>query len=1014
MTPDIAKVLAIVVGALILFVSNRIRMDLVALLVIVSLAVTDLVSYPEALSGFSNPAVVTVWAVFILSGGLSRTGIARLLGRNVLKFAGSSEAGLIAVLMMTAGILSAFMNNVGVAALLLPVTMDVARRTGRLPSKLLMPLAFGSLLGGLTTLIGTPPNLLASDALREHGLQPFGFFDFAPVGITVLLAGTAFVVLLGRHLLPTRHVIRDSTARDLNQWETHYGLERRIFMLEIPANSPLKGKSLAESHLGSALGVTVLAVIRGDETNLAPSPSMMLRPGDRLLVQGQTSRLEDLRDWRQLEVEKDSLGIDRLLSTECNLAEIKIGPKSPLSGQTIGEADMRRRFGLNVLALRHDGRVRRKLLHGVHLQPGDCVLVQAPASALEKVRQSGDFASLEILSSQELVDSYRLHERLFAAHVPADSQLAGRTLTETRLGEAFGLLVLGIIREGATHLMPDPDESLRPADTLLIAGDIGELSILKGLQSLEIDSHKVPELSTLESEEVGLAEVVLSPFTTLAGKSPRQINFREKYGLSVLAVWREGEPLTTGLRNMPLRFGDALLLFGRRQKLILLGKDPDFLVLTEAAQEVARLEKAPLAGIIMGIVLAPVLLGWIHISIAAVAGASLMVLTRCLTMEEAYRYIEWRAVFLIAGMLPLGIAMERTGTAELFAGGVVDMVGGYGPLAVVTAFFVITSISTQAIPPAALVVLMAPIAIRTAADLGLSPHSLMITVALAAAASFMSPITHPANIMIMGPGGYRYTDYLRLGVPLTLVVLVAVVVAVPIFWPPVPPVQSQAGIDSPQEAELMEKTILVPFLKGERSLSPENLAKDLDALPAHPIDQVNWAAFPGRPEAYFRIGYNKQGIWLHYSVREGSLRALAKNPNDPVYEDSCVEFFVASHADHYVNFEFNCIGTCLVGRGASRSNRMRLTPEEIGTIVRTGTLGDQPFGLREGDFDWDLTVFIPNALLPESPASGKEWRANFYKCGDKLPQPHFLSWSRIHTPQPDFHQPAYFGRLVFE
>jgi di/tricarboxylate transporter len=1004
MTPDIITVLAIVAGALILFVSNRIRMDLVALLVIVSLALTGLVSYPEAFSGFSNPAVVTVWAVFILSGGLSRTGIARLLGRNVLRFAGSSEAGLIASLMLTAGVLSAFMNNVGVAALLLPVTMDVARRTGRLPSKLLMPLAFGSLLGGLTTLIGTPPNLLASDALREHGLPPFRLFDFTPVGAAVLLIGTAFVVLIGRHLLPSRHVIRDSTARDLSQWEAHYSLDRRIFMLKVPSDSPLEGRTLAEGHLGAALGVNVLAVMRGGATNLAPSPSMMVRAGDRLLVTGQASRLEDLRDWRELQVETESLGIERLLSTDYDLAELEVGPHSSLDGQTMGEADIRRRFDVNVLAVRQDGTIKRRSLQGLRLRPGDCVLVQASPSALEKLQETGNFSSQRTLSSQELADVYRLHQNLFAAHISLDSRLAGRTLQDTRLGEAFGLLVLGIIREGTTHLMPNPGETLRPADTLLIAGDIGELSILKGLQSLEIEDQKIPELSTLESEEVGLAEVVLSPFTTLAGKSPRQINFREKYGLSVLAIWREGQSLTTGLRNMPLRFGDALLLFGRRQKLILLGKEPDFVVLTEAAQEVSRFEKAPLAGIIMGIVLTPVILGWTHISIAAVAGASLMVLTRCLTMEEAYRYIEWRAVFLIAGMLPLGIAMERTGTAELFAAEVVGWVGGYGPLAVLAAFFIITSISTQAVPPAALVVLMGPIAIRTAADLGLSPHSLMITVAMAAAASFMSPITHPANIMIMGPGGYRYTDYLKLGVPLTVVVLVTVLITVPIFWPPLTGAQPLIG-DHDSEREPMQQTLLVSFLNEKNSL---------DTLPAHAIDQVNWAEFPGKPEARFRIGYDEEGIWLRFSVREGSLRAVARHANEPVYEDSCVEFFVASDTARYLNFEFNCIGTCLVGKGASRSNRERLAPDQIETIVRMSTLGSEPFDVREGDFSWELTVFIPNALLPERPATGKQWRANFYKCGDKLPQPHYLSWAPVGTPQPDFHQPAFFGHLLFE
>lgn len=261
------------------------------------------------------------------------------------------------------------------------------------------------------------------------------------------------------------------------------------------------------------------------------------------------------------------------------------------------------------------------------------------------------------------------------------------------------------------------------------------------------------------------------------------MNFREKYGLSVLAIWHKGRAYRSDLRNMALQLGDALLLYGPWKKLIVLGREPDFLVLTEIAQEVPREEKSKLALIIMIAVLLPVIMGWLPIYIAVVIGAAFMILTKCLTMEEAYRYIEWKAVFLIAGMLPLGTALDKSGAARLLAEGVVDSLGPFGPYAVLFGLLVITFIGTSIIPTAALVVLMVPIALKTSASLGISPHALMMGIAMAASSSFTSPISHPANVLVMGPGGYRFTDYLKVGVPLTLIVLLVLMLILPIFWP---------------------------------------------------------------------------------------------------------------------------------------------------------------------------------------------------------------------------------------
>lgn len=783
MTVEIAIVLGTIVLSVVLFVTERLPMELVALLVMVGLALSGLITPAEALSGFSNPAVVTVWAVFILSGGLSHTGVAGLLGRQVLRWAGQGEARLIVVIMLTAGVLSAFMNNVGVAALLLPVVIDIARRTGHPPSRLLMPLAFGSLLGGLNTLIGTPPNIIVSDTLRDYGLQPFGLFDYAPVGLPITVVGVAFVVLVGRHILPRRDPVKEelpnSKAQDLREL---YGLQERLFLLRLAADSPLDGKTLAQSRVGAVLGLNVVAILRNHRPQLAPNPDTLLRAGDRLLVQGRLDRLTDL-DRGHFVLEDDTLEVDRLISHQMGIAELQLSAGSSLSEQTVVQSRFRDRFGVNVLALRRGDVTWRVDLRYLPLQEGDILLVQGARDALDALHGFSDFEFVRPASSADVASIYHLHERLVALHVPADSTLVGRTLVDSRLGSAYGLTVLGIQRGETTHLMPSSDEQVQAGDTLLVEGRVQDLATLRGLVALEVEGQMPHDFGGLESPHVRLAEAVLSPHTTLVGKTLRQLHFREKYGLSVLAIWREGRAYRFDLGDMALRLGDGLLLYGPHEKLGLLGSEPDFLVLTEAAQEAPRLDRAPWALGIMAAVLVPVILGWMPISIAAVAGAVAMVLTRCLTMEEAYRSIEWKAVFLIAGMLSLGIAMEQTGTARLLAEGLVTVLGGLGPLAVAAGLFFLGTAATQVMPSAAVAVLLIPMALNAAGDLGVSPYPLAISVAVAASASFLSPVAHPANVFIMGPGGYRFADYIRVGLPLTLVVLFVMLLTLPIFWP---------------------------------------------------------------------------------------------------------------------------------------------------------------------------------------------------------------------------------------
>ncbi|MGD8849742.1 MAG: SLC13 family permease, partial [Anaerolineales bacterium] len=316
MSSEGITVLAIVAITFILLVSERVRVDVIALLVLGALTLTDLVTPAEALSGFSSPAVVTIWAVFILSGGLSRSGVASHIGRQVLRLAGEGEVRLIVGIMLTAGIMSAFINNVGATALLLPVVMDISRRTNRPPSRMLMPLAFGSLLGGMITLIGTPANLLINDVLVELGYPEFSLFDFAPLGLASLFGGILIMVTLSRHLLPVRNIQKESTRPSTEEISDLYDVDERMFLLNITGGSALIGKTLTESRLGAALGINVIAINREDKRIRSPAPSTLIQAGDQLIVEGRLNLLRSLQSEKLLSISWERPDIGVLFSKE--------------------------------------------------------------------------------------------------------------------------------------------------------------------------------------------------------------------------------------------------------------------------------------------------------------------------------------------------------------------------------------------------------------------------------------------------------------------------------------------------------------------------------------------------------------------------------------------------------------------------------------------------------------------------------------------------------------------------
>jgi len=602
MTPDIALMLIILGIAILLFIVDWLRVDIVALLILLTLILTGLITPTEAFAGFSSPAVITVWAIFIVSGGLFHTGVANLVGDHLLKLAGQSLSRLVGLLMATVGLMSGVMNNVGATAVLLPATTSIARRLHVNPSRLLMPLAFGSLLGGMTTLVGTPSNILVSDALRMAGIEPFSLLDFAPVGLVAMLAGIAYMLLVGQRLLPDRDPVE---------------------------------------RLGGGEGLEV-----------------------------------------------------------------------------------------------------------------------------------------------NLVDFYRLGERLFRARIPQGSPLIGRTLAESGLRENFELSVIGVERRGETLLDVGKDTVLRRGDVLLTEGMVDNLVWAEATGHVEVQPEVGIHDRDLQSGAIAITEVILSPHSRLVGKTLADIQFREKYRQSVLAILRDGRPRRTGLADLPLRFGDTLLVQGPRQSIRMLQREPDFVVLDgEKDEGIMRPGKAPLAAGLLLVMLVPVIAGWLPITAAALLAGVLMVITGCLTMDEAYQSIEWRAVFLVAGMLPLGIAMEKTGTAEFIAQHMINLVGDLGPMGLLVGFYVLTNLLAQFMSNAASTVLVAPIAIGAAQQLGANPRSLLMAVAIAAAAGFLTPVAHQSNVLVMNPGGYRFGDYLKVGLLLDLVILAVVVLVLPLVWP---------------------------------------------------------------------------------------------------------------------------------------------------------------------------------------------------------------------------------------
>ncbi|MEL7059065.1 MAG: SLC13 family permease [Acidobacteriota bacterium] len=773
MTLSIAFFFLLLGIMVILFLSERLPVELTAFLGLLVLIFTGYVEPEVAFDGFSSPAVITMLSMFFLSAALLETGVADRVGIRIHRLAGGDETRLVLLLMAVAGVLSSVMNNVAVVALLLPATSSVARLAGMSPSRLFMPLSFGSVLGGTMTLVGTPPNILTAEVLAAENVRALKFFDFAPIGLAVLAFGMLYMVTIGRRLLPER--VEPIMAEASSRLTGAYRMEERLTSLRVPHGSKLDGLRLRDTRLGSALDVSVLAVRRGDKKIMAPRPDWQLQGDDLLLVDGRFADLERLLSVQGMLVQEIDEGHLDAVEEQVHGAVVRLPAGSGLVGRSLRQLHFRERFGVLVVGIRR-GRdmVRQELARRVLRETDELLVLGTPASLAGLHEQKG----LQVI--EETAISSLLDERLFSLRVPSDSPLVGTTIRDSRLGELAGVTVLGRVRDGRARLVLVGDEPIQPGDEMLVVGQPTRLMDLFDLGHLEL-RDEVPR-ARLESPSVRVLEAVVAPRSPAAGKNLRELHFRDRYGLQVLAIWRAGEAIHQEIASISLRVGDALLLHGPIEKLGQLAPE-EFVVLSSEVTPARRPKAAPVAIGSMLLMIGLVASGLYPVHVAAFAAAASVVLFGALKMPEAYRAVEWRVLFLVAAILPMGAAMESSGAAGFVASGVADIARTFGTYPFLIALVVVASLLSQTLDGTLTVVVLAPVVIQTAAELGVDATPLMMCVGLAASAAFMTPFSHKAHLLVTSAGGYRSQDFLRVGTPLTLAMLGLLVILVPIFFP---------------------------------------------------------------------------------------------------------------------------------------------------------------------------------------------------------------------------------------
>ena len=605
-----------------LFVSGKIRSDIVALCALIALLVLHILTPEEALSGFSNSVVVMMVGLFVVGGAIFQTGLAKMISSRLLKLAGQSELKLFLLVMLSTSAIGAFVSNTGTVALMLPIVVSLALNAGTQPSRLLMPLAFASSMGGMMTLIGTPPNLVIDEVLTHAGYEPLEFFSFLPVGLLCMLTGIIVLLPLTRWFLSKKREKEGnpSAGKSLNELVKEYGLSNNLFRLRVAASSAIVG-------------------------------------------------------------------------------------------QTILALDVRRRYGLNILEVRRGEASQHRFLKTVTqklasadtvVETGDVLYVNGPASGINRFVE--DF-NLELMSGH----------------------------------------------------------------------------------ATEIASGKE---NSLDFYDIGIAEILLTPSSDIINQQVKEAGFRDKFNVNVLGIRRKKEYLLQDLGRERMHSGDVLLVQGAWQDIARISREStDWVVLGQPLEEAAKVTldyKAPVAAAIMLLMVAMMVFDFIPVApvTAVMIAAMLMVLTGCFrNIEAAYKTINWETIMLFAGMLPMSIALEKTGASEYISNSLVSGLGAYGPVALMAGIYFTTSLMTMFISNTVTAVLMAPIALQSALQIGVSPVPFLFAVTVAASMCFASPFSTPPNALVMPAGQYTFMDYVKVGLPLQIIMGIVMVFALPLLFP---------------------------------------------------------------------------------------------------------------------------------------------------------------------------------------------------------------------------------------
>lgn len=616
----VTTIIVLLVAA-VFFAMGKVRSDLVALCALLALMMFGILSPAEALSGFSNPVVIMMVGLFVVGGAIFQTGLAKKISGKMMNLAGNSELRLFLLVMLVTAFIGAFVSNTGTVALMLPIVVSLAARARMNVSRLLIPLAFSSSLGGMLTLIGTPPNLVIQETLVEAGYVPLSFFSFAPVGVICIAVG--MVVLL-----------------PLSRWF-------------------LGKKSSSDGH-GSRKGKSLHELVR--EYHLTD-----------------------------------------------NLVRVKVDADSLACGKTVSELDIHNRYALTVYEVRREKTMQSGLLKTVNQR------LAGPQTEL----QSGDIIYIigEKAQTSKFVSDYRL------------------AVVETQESE--------------------PEEG--------------------GAQ--------------LDFYDIGIAEIVMMPTSRLVNRKLKESGFRSKYHINIVGVRRKGQYIMDNLAELRLHGGDVLLVQGTWENISRLNRDEeDWVVLGQPLEEAEKVTldyKAPLAACIMLLMIALMVFDFIPVApVTAVMFAGvLMVLSGCFrNVEAAYKTINWESIVLIAAMLPMSVALEKTGASALVSRTLAESLGHYGPYALLAGIYFSTSLLTLFISNTATAVLMAPIALSSAAQMGLSPYPFLFAVTLGASMCFATPFSTPPNALVMQAGRYTFMDYVKVGLPLQIIVGIVMVFALPLLF----------------------------------------------------------------------------------------------------------------------------------------------------------------------------------------------------------------------------------------